>query len=146
MLCQINDSSTTGCWKKLILLNLFLGNRQCSGKKKRTNHCSPIFSLMISKQSCELSRHRNRSNIPSRRVLVICDVRSITNQSIQDCKKWLWNVALGDPVMQAADLEKDCNSFTVCLFVIGVWKITPLWVFFPEQVYCWNTNLSSDLV
>ena len=26
--------------------------------------------------------------------------------------------------MQAGDLEKDCNSFTVCLFVLGVWGIT----------------------
>ena len=37
-------------------------------------------------------------------------------------------VVLGDPVMQAADLEKDCNLFTVCvaigMFVLGVWEIT----------------------
>ena len=48
-------------------------------------------------------------------------------------------VVLGDPVMQAADLEKDCNSFTTCvaigMFVLGVWEITLLSFFFPEQVY-----------
>ena len=39
--------------------------------------------------------------------------------------------------MQAADLEKDCNSFTVCvaigMFVLGVWGITlpSLFCLFP---------------
>ena len=40
------------------------GNRPCSEEEKTgTNRCSPVFcSLMISKQSCELSRHRNWIN------------------------------------------------------------------------------------
>ena len=41
-------------------------------------------------------------------------------------------------MIQAADLEKDCNSFIVCvaigMFVLGVWGIT-FPSFFPEQVY-----------
>ena len=47
-------------------------------------------------------------------------------------------------VMHAADLEKDCNSLTVCvaigMFVLGVCGIThPSWVFFPpEQVSCYG--------
>ena len=36
--------------------------------------------------------------------------------------------SLGKPVIQAADLDKDCNSFTVCvavgMFALGVWGIT----------------------
>ena len=40
-----------------------------------------------------------------------------------------------EPVIQAADLEKDCTSFTVCvaigMFVLGVWGITlPSFYFF----------------
>ena len=44
-------------------------------------------------------------------------------------------MVLEEPVMQAADLEKDCNSFTVCvaigMFVLpGVWgTILPSFVF-----------------
>ena len=46
------------------------------GEKKGANRCSAVFcSLMISMQSCELSRHRNWDRQSSRCVLVSCDVR-----------------------------------------------------------------------
>ena len=46
------------------------------------------------------------------------------------------NVVLREPVMQTAYLEKDRNSFTVCvaigMFVLGVWGITlPSFFFLP---------------
>ena len=40
----------------------------------------------------------------------------------------MWNIVLGETVIQAANLEKDCNSFTVCvaigMFVLGLWGIS----------------------
>ena len=54
------------------------------------------------------------------------------------CKTGCETLFFGEPVMQADDLEKDCNSFTVAfgMFVLGVWGIPlPSFLFFPEQVY-----------
>ena len=43
---------------------LHSNNRRCSEKKEGNKPLlSCLISLMISKQSCELSRHRNRTNI-----------------------------------------------------------------------------------
>ena len=48
--------------------------------------------------------------------------------------------------MQAADLEKDCNSFTVCLFVLGVWGITLLSFFSGTGLLSLSLFLSILLV
>ena len=104
-------------------------------KKKREQ------TAACTKQSCELSRHRNRTNIRLAVFwLFVMFAESQIKASERDpeyCKKWLWNVVLGERVIQAADLEKDCNSFTLCvaigIVVLGVRGITLLSFFFRNR-------------
>ena len=94
--------------------------------KKGANRCSPVFcSLMISKQFCELSRRRTGTN---NRLAVfwlfVMFAESQIEASERDPeygKHGCETLFFGEPVIQPADLEKDCNSF---MFVLGVGGIT----------------------
>ena len=119
-------------------------NRRCSEKNPRTNRCSPVFfSLMISKQSCELSRHGHRTNIPTFVSLCSGYLWCLTESQIKTSER--------DPMVKM--FVKRCSWGTcdtgsrsrkrlqfihcVCslgMFVLlGVWGITLLSFFFRNR-------------
>ena len=73
-------------------------------------------------ESCWLSRHRNRSNIRSRFVLVICDVRWIANQGIRkSCPRSMGNNSPVFVFFQNRSIEELRHSYPNHAVSVFVW-------------------------
>ena len=112
-------------------------------KKKGANRCSPVFVLWwsLSSPASYSAIETGTNNRLAVFWLFVMFAKSQIKASERDaeyCKNGS-ETFFGEPVIQAADLEK-----VYSLFVLGVWGITPPSFFFLNRsILWWSTNVET---